>query len=1713
MEEDSISIERFVGLGVWDEDRSTFDDSVRFEEDSLCSWNSEQDSLGNNWRGWKRPGYGSGTKRTTEDNDGKLASLVELTARCVASHIPFELVEHVYPPVPEQLQLRIAFWSFPDNEEDIRLYSCLANGNAEEFQKGDYLFRNKAVRDPLQIGFHLSASVMPQMPISGSREHVNVAVTFDRRRITSCNCTCASPAYWCSHVVAVCLHRINKPNKVCLRAPVSESLSRLHREQLQKFAQYLISELPQQILPTAQRLLDELLSSQSSTINSVCGAPDPTAGASISEQTSWYLDQRTLHDNIKKILIKFCVPTPIVFSDVNYLTTTAPPAAAEWSSLLRPLRGREPEGMWNLLSIVREMFKRNDRNAVPLLEIITEECMACEQVLLWWFNTSVALHSGSGGGKHASASSYAHASQYACSSLCDEIVVLWRLAALNPGISPEERLLLEKKFLNWHTKIIDTVTKARGNVIVGNNSNNVFPGFNPAVQACRLDWEDYPLPGITYTVGSNQLYHCPFTCFRHSEGNVNQVNTSYAVPNIPYQLYYGAYHSRMLDFYGRRHYREHNSAPSRNGYRSSVSSEGFCENDADTEMPSHSRAIHNEQDDADSQEGGGSDSASSSDMGTIYRGGHKNGGNERRAGNSEMNRKVHSYAMNEQSQSSEDSDLGVFTSGSVHYVRGCKSAEENTANADDVANKKKLTQNRLRNSNVSLINVDSDLNCENIVKKERTECESEGDSPRRPSNDSATSNSDSQQSGDEYNVYYYKGEGGAEGAEAPPPAEGEKEKEKPNEDPWEILFARAEGLHAHGHGPEACTLAVRLAVELLANPPNLLVELPQISTKGKRRRVNPASHQISCLASATLAKCAFLCGVLAEVPDHYHLALRVGLFGLEMARPPASTKPLEVKLVNQESDLVNLIKRIPLGPQELAVIREKAEQLRDGKLRSRGEALLPIMLASFIFDALEGSPSLRENKKQNVELQKSGDETLAFESAVAALGLKANVSEADHPLLCEGTRRQRGDLAITLLVHYKDEPAKLAKIMEKLLDREVHSLIKTPLSAWYYSTSAHSKALHSKRLGGEEEPEASVVMPLSGYDPFNPDPTNPRSRPHSSTSAEIEQGIASMTLNTTPAPHPRGKDTPRYKGKRMYPSIPNQPSEATAHFMFELAKTVLAKAGGNSSISLFTQASTTQQHHGPHRALHFCAFQIGLYALGLHNCVSPNWLSRTYSSHVSWITGQAMEIGTLAISFLIDTWEGHLTPPEAASIADRASRACDTNIVTAAAELALSCLPHAHALNPSEIQRAIVQCKEQSEAMLEYSCLTVENAAKGGGVYPEVLFQVAKCWYDLYLKNSPFGEKSTDIEGPHDLMSLHLLLDPNLSLVTLVEPQELQQLQIPPNINSNMPVMPQPPPILPVSYGRLPYSFAVHPFHTLPPPPVGLYLPPPQYQNAKPGPMPQQYFIQGNSQPPLRPVAYPITTVQRVVPNQNQIKIVQPPNVAVTSAVNVGVPQPGPAPVPVPVNQPVPPIVPGRHPQPQVHRQGQNQSTPAQFRCLLAAYRVGMLALETLARRVHDDRPQTKYARNPPYEEDVKWLLRISNKLGTQYLHQFCVCVVNSIVSPFILHDVALEAAHYLAGRRNNPTLVLQHLRSALMPLVQKCQQMYIQCLHQKLYHITSSDYEDFVNVVCAARAAFHITPEGSQQFKEWLQSIRRSKSCKKELWTQINSALQTNNK
>ena len=72
-----------------------------------------------------------------------------------------------------------------------------------------------------------------------------------------------------------------------------------------------------------------------------------------------------------------------------------------------------------------------------------------------------------------------------------------------------------------------------------------------------------------------------------------------------------------------------------------------------------------------------------------------------------------------------------------------------------------------------------------------------------------------------------------------------------------------------------------------------------------------------------LTRLAFLCSVLLEDVKYHHLAFKVSAFGLEMPRLPASTKALEVKLFNQESELATLLRKIPLGAKELAIIKDK----------------------------------------------------------------------------------------------------------------------------------------------------------------------------------------------------------------------------------------------------------------------------------------------------------------------------------------------------------------------------------------------------------------------------------------------------------------------------------------------------------------------------------------------------------------------------------------------------------------------------------------------------------------------------------------------------------------------------------------------------------------------------------------------------------------------
>lgn len=1855
----------------WDDgDRFSFDDSERFEEESMYSGMSDTPESVYNWRGWKKssstnsgnsPGISASNVwrfpvssyfGPSSSQDGQGMSLVELASKEVACNVPFEIVEHTFPPVPEELQLRIAFWSFPDQEDDIRLYSCLANGSVDEFLKGETLLRNKAVKDMLQIGFHLSATVSSATPSTttnirenrggnsqpASKSVYNVAVTFDRKKITTSDCSCSSSSSWCCHVIAVCLYRIHQPISVMLRAPVSESLERLDIEQLKKFARYLISELPQQILPVAQRLLDELLSSPNSDINTTNGAPDPTTGGSADVEASWSLNQDQLHQNIRKILTKFCGASAIVFADPVAMTGFEHPAAAEWTALLRPLRGREPEGIWNLLSIVREMFGRRDQNAISLLTVLTEEVLSFDQTSIWWFATRVSLHSGLHGNRvHSNSQNL----QHACSAILDEIVVLWRLACLNPGISQEAKTALFTQIKSWHFDVLGKISRwkssvnARGGQNQQQNQNakrrtdfDFFTGFKPALEACVLDWDDFPIPGLN---ARGWICHqTDQSSSQKTEGSLSSKEQQIK------EILRGR--GRSVEVAARSEWRINVTGsliPSPGSHSSSQVNQSSCISS------SSSSSVINDAPKPSLLE------ASASNTISLETNSSSNFCDNVCKDNTSIQGNDVSFE-DSHAKSPED---GPSTSGVQEHVPPVDSSRSSFSSEGFC--------DESEGPSLSTVKVD----------------ELEDNSAKKPSQDIPK---------EEQRV----------AVEVPPaislpgPSKGRNHNKnnsrndpfdvnvKKIEDKMEILFARAEALHVHGYTREACRLAVLLVEEMLANPQNLTQEVAYSIPRGKKaKRFNPASHKITVMASATLSKVAFLCSVLTENPENHYLAFRIGIFGLEMARPPASTKALEVKLANQEQDLVSLLKKIPLTSDQLDILREKGCQLRDGKLWSRGDALLPLTLAQYIFDCLILSVGQVNKNSPAVTGRLPSDESIGFEAAVAALGLKANVSEADHPLLCEGTRRQRGELAVTLLIRYKDDQVKLNRIMEKILDPEVHQMfknappsksdvqadlqpgpssmidcqpappsptasttsVKTAIEVFpseekvpgekafnneeslesrgavgglpaAYSASQSQETIagpSSERRGSDGEREISPPVWDEGYkqwearfrctnlktlkkhsvgmasiDSSAPETTSSDNSPtvvrrslwmrtgmtgppsdsgssgdssdsfgssssdrkkhqafNSSNNGAVagdansliqkmnnvslgEPGSPSRNINrgnvSSVKPNIVNNSFPnynmsaqnlsqmakslRFRGKKSCPSIPNQPSEASAEFMFNLAKCILTKAGGSST----QEFNTANGHRRPHPALHMCAFRIYVYSLGLHNAVSSNWLSRTYSAYVDAITQQAEQIGAPAIEFLLETWEGHLTPSEVCHvIAQCLTISSNTSSrKAAAAKLALSCLPHAQALTPIQIHNAMDLCKGQSNEILEQACLAVEAAAKrGGGVYPEVLFEVARKWFEMYEESlepqSASGQRDPNSRNNKDQRNRNNVQASIGEFQVPIANQQGMDLRNPmegpafiqQNMNQaavNLPVMPIPaanPYAIAHNSQQNPYPYAFFPGMQGPFNPV----PTSMAMGIHPG------FIQQPLQYPYYPNVTATTTalvsasaslpgLRNMMPH-NAVFAGQPllSNVSVVtqaaaiaqqaysrSQMMPGMQGPHPLQLPfahmqrdnhhlqqfyaamghaIPVGGPSPPVAPTQ------------QLSQRQLTLLLSTYRVGMLAMETLARRVHDDRPQTRYSRNPSYGEDVKWLLGVAKKLGkyfellyfpifnyssltgNSYFQDFCLGTVNAVASPFILYDIVVEAAQYLSSCSTTPNI--HPFRSHIItPLIQKCQQM-----------------------------------------------------------------------
>uniref|UniRef100_A0A8C1RMK9 Zinc finger SWIM-type containing 6 n=1 Tax=Cyprinus carpio TaxID=7962 RepID=A0A8C1RMK9_CYPCA len=420
-------------------------------------------------------------KRKTQSPE----SLLDIAARKVAEKWPFQRVEERFERIPEPVQRRIVYWSFPRSEREICMYSSFNTGGEESassgenvdetrlpFRRGIALLESGCVDNVLQVGFHLSGTVTEPATTSEPEMVCSVAISFDRCKITSVTCGCGNKdIFYCAHVVALSLYRVRRPEQVKLHLPISETLFQMNRDQLQKFVQYLITVHHTEVLPTAQKLADEILS-QNSEINQVHGAPDPTAGASVDDENCWHLDEEQVQEQVKLFL-----------SQGGYHGS-----------------GKQ----LNLLfSKVREMLKMRDSNGARMLTLITEQFMADPRLALWRQQGTTMTD------------------KYR--QLWDELGALWMCIVLNPHCKPEQKAAWLRQLKKWnsvdvcpledgnHGNELPNLTNALPQGAHGNQDLGTRPHrtvFTRAIEACDLHWQDSHLQHIINDdLYTNYCYH------------------------------------------------------------------------------------------------------------------------------------------------------------------------------------------------------------------------------------------------------------------------------------------------------------------------------------------------------------------------------------------------------------------------------------------------------------------------------------------------------------------------------------------------------------------------------------------------------------------------------------------------------------------------------------------------------------------------------------------------------------------------------------------------------------------------------------------------------------------------------------------------------------------------------------------------------------------------------------------------------------------------------------------------------------------------------------------------------------------------------------------------------------------------------------------------------------------------------------------------------
>jgi hypothetical protein len=87
-------------------------------------------------------------------NEPDKIKLMDLAAKVAASHYPFQKIEEKFERIiPEPIQRRIIYWSFPQEEKDIIMYSSLNSDDQKvSFNRGQTIYRNNLVHNVLHVG-------------------------------------------------------------------------------------------------------------------------------------------------------------------------------------------------------------------------------------------------------------------------------------------------------------------------------------------------------------------------------------------------------------------------------------------------------------------------------------------------------------------------------------------------------------------------------------------------------------------------------------------------------------------------------------------------------------------------------------------------------------------------------------------------------------------------------------------------------------------------------------------------------------------------------------------------------------------------------------------------------------------------------------------------------------------------------------------------------------------------------------------------------------------------------------------------------------------------------------------------------------------------------------------------------------------------------------------------------------------------------------------------------------------------------------------------------------------------------------------------------------------------------------------------------------------------------------------------------------------------